>query len=176
MALVINQTVLNKANNKLLAGDVAGAWQALADAGDSYAKRAAAIFGQQDSLFAQLVEVQWSLHATPEQIAQNFDLVAKQHLTQYLELIDSSGEFRLPDTMQIETSYSKALNDHGLSQLCAVDSMFSLLDYQDTVGDISWATMLEMEPARIIFNSNVWAGESFSKVARMKRSVIRDQP
>ena len=140
MALVIDPDVWNTANGFINVGNVEMAWKTLADAGDSYAARAYDIIAQPDSLFARLVQVQWAENASPEQIEQNFDLVALQHVSQYLADIEDSGEFRLPNTEQIEQSYSTALADHNLSQLCAVDAMFSKLDYHVNFGDISWAT------------------------------------
>jgi hypothetical protein len=64
--------------------------------------------------------------------------VGLQHVRQYLEVVrrqsaglDEYGEqlYLLPTTEQIEGSYRKALDGHGLSVLTAVDSMFSVFDW-----------------------------------------------
>jgi len=172
MALTIDQSVYEQANSYAQQGDVTNAWLTLANAGDSYARQAYAIIAEPDSLYARLVETQWSLHASPEQITQKFDLVAEQHVAQYLDVILDSGEFRLPHTLQIEQSYKQALDDNEISQLAAVDAMFSLLDYQDSAGDVSWGTILEMEPARIIYNSDVWASETFDPTSEIFSTVL----
>ncbi|MBB3061288.1 calcium-binding protein [Microbulbifer rhizosphaerae] len=166
MALVIEESVLQQAQTLVDQGDVVGAWGILAKAGDSYAAKAEFIVGEwQDpqSIFAMMVDVQWERAGVSEADKQtNFMLVAQQHLQNYLNYIDRDVSNRLPKTDFIEASYRQALNDFGLPAAAAIDSIFSAADLQLEnevslgVEDLSWGTMLGMEPERIVYDSRVF--------------------
>ena len=48
-----------------------------------------------------------------------FNNVAQTHMNQYLEMIQPDG--KLPNSAQIEDSYVRALEKHGLSAKTAID-------------------------------------------------------
>ncbi|MCG8015401.1 MAG: hypothetical protein JAY97_04225 [Candidatus Thiodiazotropha sp. 'RUGA'] len=140
MALTITQAVLDEANSLMTIGDVAGAWNVLSEAGDLYASNARDIIEEINnpvSIFAKIVQVHWD-RVAPGARQTVFFSVGLQHLSQYLEEtedrlhgINGDGEqlYLLPNTEQIEASYRLAVTQHGLPALTAVDSLFSVMDW-----------------------------------------------
>jgi hypothetical protein len=141
MALRISETTLRLAEEASDAGDIAGAWNILSAAGDRYAGNARDIIAEINnpiSVFAKIVQVHWD-RVAPGARQSVFMDVGAQHLRQYLEEtrkvqsgVDQETEellYLLPDTEQIEYSYRRAVMFHGLPALTAVDSMFSVLDW-----------------------------------------------
>jgi hypothetical protein len=182
MALKINQSVLNEALAREEAGDVAGAWAVLSAAGDLYAANARDIIDEINnpiSIFAKIVQVHWD-RVAPGARQTVFSGVGLQHLTQYLDYIrdapngTDNGEqlYSLPNTEQIEASYRLAVKQHGLPALTAVDSLFSVMDWNlerssepqyvlarmAGAEDITWAQMLEpeLETGRLVYDSRVF--------------------
>ncbi|MES9994346.1 MAG: hypothetical protein ABW098_20545 [Candidatus Thiodiazotropha sp.] len=84
----------------------------------------------------------------------------------------------MPDTREIEASYREAVTDHGLPTLTAVDSLFSVMDWNlerslepqyvlaRTAGaaDLSWGQMLEpeLEAGRTVYDSEVFLDDNIS--------------
>ncbi|WP_163834049.1 calcium-binding protein [Spartinivicinus ruber] len=130
-------------------------------------------YGNPTTAFAKIVTVQWYLHAGQEALETKFLSVGLQHLEQYIALIEDAeqdGMYRLPNTEAIEDSYRKAVEDHNLPATTAIDSLFSFLDLKlesmdlgeaTSVTDISWATMLKLEPERIVYDSRVFEDQTF---------------
>jgi hypothetical protein len=187
MALRISETVLRLAEEASDAGDIAGAWNILSAAGDRYAGNAHDIIAEINnpiSVFAKIVQVHWD-RVAPGARQTVFMAVGAQHLMQYLQRIRDVPNglsptdeqlYLLPSTEQIERSYREAVTDHGLPALTAVDSMFSVLDWNlensddwvyaslrfGNVQDISWARILspELESARIVYDSTVFLNDN----------------
>ena len=179
MALKVTQSVFDEATALKDAGDVAGAWGVLSAAGDLYATNARDIIYEINnpvSIFAKIVQVHWD-RVAPGARQSVFTSVGLQHLTQYLDNIqdeqsgtNSNGEqlYLLPDTEQIEASYRLAVTQHGLPALTAVDSLFSVMDWNFErnnepqyalarlagAEDVTWAQMLnpELESSRIVYD------------------------
>ena len=161
---------------------IADVWKILADAGDVYAANAYAIIAERNapvSVFAQIVQAHWDRVAGPEARQSLFLVVGLQHVQQYVSLIDTTS-YSLPNTEQIEASYRQAVIDNGLPALTAVDSMFSVLDYNietssdfpyptiksNGVEDITWARILdpELESARIRYDSKVFLNDNIEPI------------
>lgn len=169
---------------------VADFWKTLADAGDVYAANAYAIIAERDdpqSIYSQIVQTHWDRVAGPEKREALFLKVGLQHAQQYAALINSGAyadgnevRYTLPNTQQIEASYRQAVMDKGLPALTAVDSMFSVLDYNIETSsdwhyeqirstgalDISWARILkpELEPERIKYDSEVFLEDNIEPI------------
>jgi hypothetical protein len=166
MALVIDQPTLERAQALVDQHDVTGAWGVLAAAGDSYAAKAKVIVGEWEdpqSIFAMMVDVQWARAGVSDADKQaKFMLVAERHLQNYLNYIYRDVSNRLPKTDYIEASYRNALESNGLPAAAAIDSIFSAADLQlegemtANIEDLSWGTMLGMEPERIVYDSKVF--------------------
>lgn len=191
MAVKITSSVLDQAIALKDAGDIAGAWNVLASADDLYAASARDIIEQIDSptsVFAKIVQVHWD-RVAPGARQTVFMDVGLQHLIQYLDLIqqDPSGttpsgeqQYLLPNTEEIENSYRRAVLDHQLPALTAVDSMFSVLDYNiekdsdwiyalartGNTQDISWGRMLdpELEAGRTVYDSKVFLNDGIEPI------------
>lgn len=92
MATSITQAALDAAQMYLEQGNVSGAWQALADAGDRYAQNAANITNPNVDNFAQnLVQSTWEATVGLDSFNQNFDVVAQSHVQNYIRLIEQNN-------------------------------------------------------------------------------------
>ena len=100
MTQFINKETINLARAAHEAGDISGAYQILADAGDSYAKFAASITGGNGGLLVNTVRSLWENSSSGS--LERWDSVAQQHQLQYLDLVGDDG--RLPSTFEIEAS------------------------------------------------------------------------
>lgn len=134
MALTITDTMLRMAEAAADSGEVAEAWSILSSTGDRYAASAYDIILEIDdpvSVFPKIVQVQWD-RVAPGARQTVFMDVGLQHVRQYLEIVrrqetevDDHGEqlYLLPTTKDIEASYRRAVTEHNLPALTAVDSM-----------------------------------------------------
>jgi hypothetical protein len=139
MALHITESVLEEAQALNKAGNVAGAYRVLAEAGDNYSQNALVVIEEiaaPESIYARIVQVHWE-RVAPGALETHFMAVGQLHQSQYRELIEEvsmgtneDGEqlYLLPDSIQIENSYRDALDFFGLPAVTTVDSMFSLID------------------------------------------------
>jgi hypothetical protein len=88
----LSTSVIDHATSLLNQGDVSGAWQVLADNGDTYADNAAVVTGNADNptdkFYQYMVKNNWS-NATGGSEAYNtyFNDVAQQHLQNYLNML-----------------------------------------------------------------------------------------
>lgn len=127
----IPKEVLDKARKYHEAGDLEKAYETLAEAGDDYAKAAAKIVGEGPNIFKDTVEKLWENYKEGS-VEDKFRDVATQHQQQYLDLIqngkNSEGTFELPDTFEIEKSYLKAVEAHGLPDFLAVDLLINTVN------------------------------------------------
>ncbi|MDD9875066.1 MAG: hypothetical protein OXU22_05960, partial [Gammaproteobacteria bacterium] len=144
MSKTISKAVYNAAQAKADAGDVHGAWQVLADAGDNYARAGAEIMNPNgDSFIKAVVEKTWELSVGLDVYNAKFTEVASHHLSGYLKIIDinmgGGNSAALPTTFQIETSYKEALDEHNVSYNASIDAIIN------SIGDISphWANLLD---------------------------------
>lgn len=110
----IDQSYVDLARTRLNNGDVSGAYQALADGGDSYA--AAALTADTPSLLGRVVEKYWDKVYGPEARQEKWDDVAETHAERYLQNIEDSPTNLIPNTVFIEDSYALSLEDNGLSR------------------------------------------------------------
>ncbi|MEJ2611436.1 MAG: hypothetical protein P8179_15480 [Candidatus Thiodiazotropha sp.] len=198
MAWKITESVLEEAEALNVAGDVAGAYQVLAEAGDFYSQGAQVVIEEINapvSIFARIVQVHWD-RVVPGARQRVFMDVGKLHQKQYLELIrpeksglDENGEqlYLLPNSIQIENSYREALLAYDLPALTTVDSMFSLIDRNLELGegplyaairntgvvDITWAHMLnpELEDTRIRYDSDVFINDPIEPFKEIVKTV-----
>ncbi|MES9994344.1 MAG: hypothetical protein ABW098_20535 [Candidatus Thiodiazotropha sp.] len=198
MALQITQSVFDAALALRDSGDVAGSWDILSEAGDLYAANARDIIYEINNpvtVFAKIVQVHWDRVAPGARQTVFFD-VGLQHLTQYLQRIreepsgtNENGEqlYRLPSSEQIEASYRLAVIQHGLPAITAVDSLFSVMDWNlerslepqyvlarmAGAEDISWAQMLhpELEDARVVFDATTFLDDNIEPYKETFRTM-----
>lgn len=141
-------------------GQVADAWKFLGSKGDAYAFLAGEIVSNNTlvmspvaRLFYEMVRSQWENTVGAGVWGGTVFLgVGKVHLENYLKLLNDSpaatGGYTLPSTEKIEASYKAALNQYGLPPITAIDSLFSVLDYNAGNGsgeapqDFSWAQIM----------------------------------
>jgi hypothetical protein len=102
---------------------VADVWSQLASYGDSYATSAAQVIGAPGTLPWTIVRSIWS---TTNADFSKFDAVAQQHLSNYINDIvgstpTSAGDYLLPTSRDIETSYATALAKYGIQPYTAID-------------------------------------------------------
>lgn len=90
------------ARNLWRAGDYAGAWRELANAGDRYADNAAGVVGQSnnagDTFFKNLVQNYWESTVGADVYQQKFSDVASLHLGNYLGFLEQNQGLK-PDTL-----------------------------------------------------------------------------
>jgi len=164
MSISITQQDYQKAIAMKDAGNVAGAWAALANAGDLYAAASYNVIADPNSFYGRVVRAEWQ--ATGADLSK-FNDVALQHLTQYLK-ITFDKNLVLPDTKEIEGSYRTAVTFQGFSPLTAVDATFSRLSYAGLPLSLGWAGCqpvggLCLEPERRV-SSSVFSDLSLADV------------
>ncbi|AMW35863.1 calcium-binding protein [Haematospirillum jordaniae] len=71
---------------------------------------------------------------------QKFEAVAKQHCSNYIELIEAGNKYILPESRFIEESYKSALEKHSVSPEAAIDGYVNTL----TGGFVPWMRVLDM--------------------------------
>ncbi|MBX3630403.1 MAG: hypothetical protein KF908_10955, partial [Nitrosomonas sp.] len=131
-------------------GRTAEAWQYLSFHGDSYADNAAAVtglpkagaFGEQMNV---LVREHWDLTAGRGAYEAKFETVAREHLSNYLNIISQGPNF--PTSEQIEQSYRDAVINNGLPVKTAIDGVItqSILSYL-----VDWPFLLRLENERVV--------------------------
>lgn len=129
----IDQSYVDLARTRLNNGDVSGAYQALADGGDSYAAAAAALTADTPSLLGRVVEKYWDKVYGPEARQEKWDDVAETHAERYLQNIEDSPTNLIPNTVFIEDSYALSLEDNGLSRDGAIDLAINQLTQPLTI-------------------------------------------
>ena len=90
-------------------------WEKLASYDDAYAQAAVKVF-RPTSQWWYTVRAIWDITNAD---MSKFNNVAQTHMNQYLEMIQPDG--KLPNSAQIEDSYVRALEKHGLSAKTAID-------------------------------------------------------
>lgn len=125
----------------------AEAWNILAQAGDRYADNAAGVLGLNqdaaDKFFQTLVRHHFENTVGVDAYNQLFDDVARDHLGNYLDILDSGF---MPTTQDIVNSYEESLSLNGLDKSAAFDGAWAkALDPADS----SWGTFLGMDSSRI---------------------------
>ena len=94
-------------------------WEKLASYDDAYAQAAVKVF-RPTSQGWYTVRAIWDITNAD---MSKFNNVAQTHMNQYLEMIQPDG--KLPNSAQIEDSYVRALEKHGLSAKTAIDVVVS---------------------------------------------------
>ena len=157
MALSITQEQVAVAEQYANDGNFTDGWEYLGSIGDNYADNAHSVAtGIYDDItdpaFREIVLIHWRNVAGPSSL-ERFDDVARQHFQQYVREI-SGNEGQLPKKSQIERSYRKAVEDHGLPTEVAIDGVltrsFGELFDKILPGDkrVDWPDPLGMEEAR----------------------------
>jgi len=141
----IPQSVVQAARDQWAAGNYAGAWSTLAQAGDRYADNAAmALGGGNDAagpFFHDLVQNHWNATVGADVYAQKFNDVARAHLDNYLTELNNGS---IPSTQNIIKSYEDALSQNGVDKSAAFDGAWAVAG-----GGSSWGAMLAMDVSRI---------------------------
>ena len=134
--------VLYRARELWMEGNNAEAWRYLAEHGDTYADDAYNVVGRPKTftgdLFGTLVEKHWDNTAGPGAYQEKFNIVAGEHLGNYLDILDSGY---LPTQSDIEQSYRDSVVNNGLPPQAAFDGTFTrtigssgLYDWPDALG------------------------------------------
>lgn len=122
----IPQSAIQEARDHLSQGRVMEAWNVLAQAGDRYADNAVAVLGRNsdaaDRVFELLVKSTWENTVGKDAYDSKFPAVARQHLSNYLDILQSG---RMPTTQDIITSYESAARGNDLPPEVAIDGIWS---------------------------------------------------
>lgn len=125
----------------------------LGQRGDSYAAMAEKVL-QSDSTFPyallrKFIRTHWINTVGEDEMNKKFNLVAKQHFKQYVEMI-RTGFF--PDSDQILNSYLDAARLNGLPDIVVFDAVWAASKNNNT---ITWEQLNNLPPARIVSPSKV---------------------
>ena len=171
----IPQSAIQEARDHLSQGRVMEAWNVLAQAGDRYADNAAAVLGRNsdaaDRVFELLVKSTWENTVGKDAYDSKFPAVARQHLSNYLDILQSG---RMPTTQDIITSYESAARGNDLPPEVAIDGIWSKA--ADILGS-SWGVALGLEPSRITTSNatnNLTPDEARGLIARAMGQTVND--
>lgn len=177
------------ARRALHAGDVAGAWRALAESGDAFARLVAStLHGAPTSTYAQITDAHWQrltgqgvsgasmTGATPETPAPplssagtaTYRDLAADLARDYLQHVSKHGT--LPSTEDIERMDRANVEGRGLSPLLAIGAMQSKLAY-DLDSDYSWGRPMGLPPERVAHRSTVFADVTFDATAELTKTA-----
>lgn len=144
---------LATANQLAQSGQPGPGWHFLAQLGDPYAALAANVVDPAPNTagvyFHQYVYQHWVNVVGPEKTAANFEIFARQHFRQYVEVLNSGT---WPDGDQILNSYLTAARGHGLPEMVVFDAVWTASDLSKVV---SWQVLNQLPPARLIWSSRI---------------------
>jgi hypothetical protein len=137
----------------LLADDTAGGWEYLATFGDKYASISAQVISDdpkyKDEIFHKMVRNHWLNTVGKARTDAFFQLVAHQHLRQYVEIMETGY---WPDSDQILMSYITATRTYDLDDFVVFDEVW-VKSGLDAI--LKWETLLGMKSNRIVKSSYV---------------------
>ncbi len=117
----ISQTIIKSLED--LIDDPAQGWKTLGEHGDGYAAIAEKVLQPESKfpyfLYRSLIQNHWKNTAGESEMNQKFNLVARQHFSQYVEVI-KTGYW--PDSDQILNSYLNAIRLYGLRDITVFDA------------------------------------------------------
>jgi hypothetical protein len=124
MTTQVSESIANQALALNASGDLEGAYQILADAGDTYSGFGAQIVSGEANIWSNTVRSLWE-NIQPGSLDSWTD-VATLHQRTYIETIINNN-FNLPNTYQIESSYQNALNSYGFPDYMAIDILINTM-------------------------------------------------
>jgi len=167
----VTPQALSAAQGLLAKGDVAGAWNALGQAGDGFARLAGAALTEKPApktLFAQVTDAHWERITGKGVAGPAYAQASKALLTEYLGYAQKFGS--LPSTEDIERMDRGVMEQQGLPVLLATGSYQSKLA-QDFGAEYSWGRAMGMPRERTVGDSKVFSDVTFDATAEMVKTA-----
>jgi len=134
------QAALQTAQSTKTSSDTGAVWQLLSSFGDNYATAAYQAIAEPTSSYGAAVRNAWTV--TGADFSSEFIPVALAHLQNYVNDIANStpqnGNYALPTTTQIETSYFDALTANGVTPYAGIDLDMASMAEWSGVSSADW--------------------------------------
>lgn len=123
-------------------------WKILGENGDGYAAIAEKVLQPESTfpyfLYRSLIQNHWKNTAGESEMNQKFHLVARQHFSQYVEVI-KTGYW--PDSDQILNSYLNAIRLYGLQDITVFDAAWDTAEMNKMS---TWQSLNHISAARSV--------------------------
>lgn len=158
-----------RARALLASGELAGAWRALADSGDGFARLVSSTLTTPSTVYSQVVDAHWERHTGQGVDGARYREAATALLEGYLAFASEHGA--LPSTEEIESLDRAGLAKLGLPAVLATGACQSKLAH-DLDASFSWGRAMGLPPERIAARSTVFADVAFDATNELAKTAV----